>query len=76
MNRNRRLDAPTNSELRALRDVHGLTRPRIAKMALVSLGAVDRWLLPPSNSGYRRMPEIRLMYLKTQLVPKKVSKKG
>lgn len=49
---------PTNNQkLRATMRVHGISRMHTAKILNVSPHAVDKWLLPNTAKGYRRVTD-------------------
>ncbi len=69
----KQIDA-TNAELRVIMADYGLTRKQAARLCMASESAVDRWLLAPLNSGYRRMSPHRLKLLVLEIANKRLRK--
>ena len=58
------LDPTTNAQLFAYMKTYGIPRATLAKLLNVSIHSIDKWRLPPSAKGHRRVPSTTLMYLK------------
>lgn len=52
-----------NEELVDTMSTYGLTRPKVAKLCMCSVSAVDKWLRPEGTPNYANMPAHRFRLL-------------
>lgn len=52
-----------NAWLKRFMKERHLTRPDVARACEVSVGAVDRWLVPPRKASRRGMPDMAVKVL-------------